>query len=538
MRSGLIFHATTFIAALAMPFALLTSAEEAAEVSAALPSALSSADQPVELAASWTQYAGTNGNWKAAPTTKEYLRDWSKAKLVWESDISDIGSGRGQSDRYGARNGVPSSINPSKGLDAHGGCASPIIYDGRLYQFWMRPVGDTYSEDVVAKVLAEPNAQKLKGFDPAHVKKLFSVEAANVVACIDLVTGKTLWRKEFEDVPYSAASGIFAKPRGSNNTPAAGDGRMIYVMGYDAIMRALDATTGEQVWQYGTAADATTFAPPVRYADGVVLYLRGSGVTALDAATGEKLYHIKDAITSREAVAIWRHAGKTYFITSSDSRSKTPGQIKCFEAKTGTVIWTLDGKAPTFNPIVDGDYLLINESTTRLSKDSMAVLGLYQLSLTEAKQLWTLTDERYISNEGNIGRVIHDGKVIVGGRCGGPRKEKSDKQERGALMIIDAESGKMLTFLKTFEGVEKDHIAKDAMLIHLGDLLFIENDSHHESDVIKTIYDFKTETVTQYASTRTSGGYGGTAVNHPIVDGRLYMRCSDGKIRCFDVTKK
>ena len=482
----------------------------------------------------WTQYGGTHGNWKAAPTTKEYLRDWSKAKLVWESEVSDIGSGRGQSHRYGARNGVPSSINPSKGKDAHGGCASPIIYDGKLYQFWMRPVGDTYSEDVVARILASPNAKKHRGFDPAHVKKLFSVEAANVVACIDLATGKTVWRKEFEDVPYSAASGIFAKPRGSNNTPAAGDGR-IYVMGYDAIMRALDATTGEQLWQYGAAAEKTTFAPPVRYADGVVLYLRGSGVTALDAATGEKLYHIKDAITSREAVAIWRHADKTYFITSSDSRSKTPGQIKCFEAKTGKIIWQLEGKYLTFNPIVDGDYLLINETGTRISKGTLAVLGMYKLSLTGAKQLWTLTDERYISNADNISRVIHDGKVIIGGRCGGTRKDGS-KQERGALMIIDAESGKMLNFLKTFEGSKQGHIAKDGMIIHLGDLLFIENDSHHESNVIKTIYDLKTGTFTQHFPIKTSGGYGGTAVNHPVVDGRLYMRCADGKIRCYDVT--
>ena len=57
----------------------------------------------------WTQYGGTHGNWKAAPTDKTYLRDWSKAKLIWESEVTDIGSGRGQSHRYGARNGIPVS---------------------------------------------------------------------------------------------------------------------------------------------------------------------------------------------------------------------------------------------------------------------------------------------------------------------------------------------------------------------------------------------------------------------------------------------
>ena len=30
--------------------------------------------------------------------------------------------------------------------------------------------------------------------------------------------------------------------------------------------------------------------------------------------------------------------------------------------------------------------------------------------------------------------------------------------------------------------------------------------------------------------------YGGTVINQPIIDGRLYLRCIDGHIRCYDVT--
>ena len=74
------------------------------------------------------------------------------------------------------------------------------------------------------------------------------------------------------------------------------------------------------------------------------------------------------------------------------------------------------------------------------------------------------------------------------------------------------------------------------MIIDLGNLLLIENDSHHKSNVIKTIYDLKTGAFTQHFPNKTTGGYGGTAVNHPVVDGFIYKHCADGKIRCYDIT--
>ena len=67
------------------------------------------------------------------------------------------------------------------------------------------------------------------------------------------------------------------------------------------------------------------------------------------------------------------------------------------------------------------------------------------------------------------------------------------------------------------------------MVTVVGDLLYVENDSHHQSNTPRTINDLKTNKVlAQYkAPFVTAGGYGGTVVNQPIVDGH---------IRCYDVT--
>lgn len=77
------------------------------------------------------------------------------------------------------------------------------------------------------------------------------------------------------------------------------------------------------------------------------------------------------------------------------------------------------------------------------------------------------------------------------------------------------------------------------MITVVGNLLYIENDSHHSSNPIRTIVDHSTsEAIVQYTSPgSTAAAYGGTVINQPIVDGRLYLRGNDGHIHCYDVTE-
>lgn len=497
--------------------------------------------------ADWPQYGGPDGRWVAEAGDHQYLQDWSKAKLVWTSETSEIGPGRGQAPRYGFRNADPKGINP------WGGAASPVISDGLLFQVYLRPVGEAHNKSVVEEIAEKWRDRE--GFSIEHLRRNFSIEAETVVVAIDVENGKTVLTMAYRGVQYH---GDFAKPRGSNNSPAAGDGR-VFVLGYDYVLRAHDAKTGEVLWQTEPPAEyanelqamitaesnvlrddkrkiaeaRTLFAPPLRYADGIVLYsLNSSTLIAVDGKTGEELWQAKNSIVSRAAVAIWRRDEGACFVAVNRS-----GTVVCLEARSGKKLWELTGKGETFQPTIAGDLLLINETNTG-GGQPVAELGCYRISETGAEQLWVNTEEQQLSHANASVRLFHSGHFIIGSWVGPLSHKNGKKQDRAALRFFDAETGKVDEPLRLLPGVEHTSLAPDSMVTAVGDLLYIENDSHHQSNTIRTIVDLKTNKVVKQfnAPFVTAGGYGGTVTNQPIVDGRLYLRCTDGHIRCYDVT--
>ena len=499
------------------------------------------------LAGDWPQYGGPDGKWVASAGDHEYLKDWSKARLVWTSETAEIGPGRGQAPRYGFRNAAAKG-----GIDPWGGAASPIVVDGLLYQLYLRPVGKAYNKAVVEKI--EKQWRDREGFSIEHLRRNFSIEAETVVVALDLKSGKTAWTQAFRGVQYH---GDFAKPRGSNNSPAAGDGK-VFVLGYDYVLRAHDAKTGKVLWQTKQPADyanqlqamiaaesnvlrdgpkkvaeaKTLYAPPLRYADGVVLYsLDSRTLIAVDGKTGTELWQAKNAIDRRQVVGIWRREAGSCLITVSRG-----GTVACIEARNGKRLWELTGKGETFQPTVAGDLLLINETNTGKGQP-VAQLGCYRMSDTQAEQLWVNTEEQQLTHAGASVRLFHSNRFVIGSWAGPLTHKDGKKQGRAALRFFDAKTGKVDEPLRLLPGVEHTSLAPDSMVTTVGDLLYVENDSHHQSNTTRTIVDLKTNKVVQYNSPFvTAGGYGGTVTNQPIVDGRLYLRCVDGHIRCYDVT--
>jgi outer membrane protein assembly factor BamB len=499
-------------------------------------------------ATDWPQYGGPDGRWVADAGDHQYLKDWSKARLVWTSETADIGPGRGQAPRYGFRN----AASPN-GIEPWGGAASPIVVDGLLYQLYLRPVGKAYNRAVVEKI--EKEWRNREGFSIEHLRRNFSIEAETVLVAMNLESGKTAWTQAFRGVQYH---GDFAKPRGSNNTPVAGDGK-VFALGYDFVLRAHDAKTGKVLWQTRPPADyanelqaliaaasnvlredngkmiaqaRTLYAPPLRYADGVVLYsLDSSTLFAVDGTTGAELWRAKGTMTSREVVAIWRRDGGACFIAVSKS-----GKVACLEARSGKQLWELTGKGETFQPTVAGDLLLINETNSGKGQP-VAQLGCYRMSDTKAEQLWVNTQEQQLTHAAASARLFHRGRFVIGSWAGPLTHKDGKKQTRAALRFFDAKTGKVDEPLRLLPGVEYTSLAPDSMVTAVGDLLYIENDSHHQSNTTRTIVDLNTNKVVQYKSPFvTAGGYGGCVINQPIVDGRLYLRCTDGHVRCYDVT--
>ncbi len=505
-------------------------------------------------AVDWPQYGGPDGRWVANAGDHEDLKVWSKARLVWTSETAEIGPGRGQAPRYGFRNADP------KGINHWGGAASPIIADGTLYQVYLRPVGDVYNKAVVDKIANDKRHSEREGFSIEHLRRNVFNRGRDCRGAIDEKTGKAVWTQAIRGVQ---SSGDYATPRGSNTSPAAGDGK-VFVLGYDFVLRAHDAKTGKVLWQtkqpegYArnlqimlksgaigirtlnskrqptTKTSATAlFAPPLRYADGVVLYsLNSNTLIAVDGETGKELWQAKNSIVSCEVVAIWRRDESVCFIAVNRS-----GTVVCREARSGKRLWELTGKGETFHPTVAGDLLLINETNSG-GGQPVATLGCYRMSDSGAEQLWVNAEEQELTHAAASVRLFHSGRFIIGSWAGPLSYKDGKKQGRAALRFFDAKTGKVDEPLRLLPDVDDTSLAPDSMATLVGDLLYVENDSHHQSNTTRTIIDLKTNKVlAQYkAPFVTAGGYGGTVINQPILDGRFYLRCSDGLVRCYDVT--
>jgi outer membrane protein assembly factor BamB len=97
----------------------------------------------------------------------------------------------------------------------------------------------------------------------------------------------------------------------------------------DASVYAYDAETGAQVWRF--QGDGPMSTPTV--SDGVVYVGAALGrLHAIDAMTGEEIWHVEFGINATPTVA----GGRVYVALDG-------GSVHCLDARTGTELWSQDG---------------------------------------------------------------------------------------------------------------------------------------------------------------------------------------------------
>lgn len=114
---------------------------------------------------------------------------------------------------------------------------------------------------------------------------------AGVVLAFDAQTGERRWRYDVPgiskaDVPEEA-SVVDARVRGKVNGPLAVDDQRVYASSWDYSLYALDATTGEQLWQFSAGTDLLNDPEaPVISDENVYVQTKDARLFVLDAATG------------------------------------------------------------------------------------------------------------------------------------------------------------------------------------------------------------------------------------------------------------
>jgi hypothetical protein len=359
--------------------------------------------------------------------------DFAKAKLVWES----------------AERRMASSYSMIQG--GIGGC---VYSDGKAYAIWGfpgGPVDEEYKKSQREKFekcggRKEPWKQMWMKALGITAEELFDLSAKPKVddhlICIDANTGKTLWKRSYEQVANNTSGRgltgpavlICPKPKdGPHNLPCVAYGK-VAAIGYGGTLYCLDAQTGKEVWkqvvlpavqQSGKMADCQTMGS-VLYGSGnficvaAPLNAKGSPVlelAAFDAATGEKRWSWKPgyAATGRQGAVRYTVAGKDLIQWGG----------VCLDAATGKELWRVPGAGGgAGSPCVGDGYLV-------LGGDGAKGPGLtgYKLDADPTKvptKVWEL-DKKHASTH-NCTPIICRGHVYT--------KMQTDMPAGGDIMYV------------------------------------------------------------------------------------------------------
>lgn len=207
--------------------------------------------------------------------------------------------------------------------------------------------------------------------------------AQDTVICLDLNTGKTLWKTAVPGEP---------KGRSCSSTPAVLDGK-VFAMGSTQLL-AVDAASGKLLW----SAELPSKAPgsSVLAVDGVVVINAGK-LTGFDAASGKQLWQQAKIGGGNGSPVAWKSGGKVLAIVNARN------ELTAVDLRTGEVAWTTPGGGDCTPAILD-DILTVQ------SKDAKLGLVAYRLRADGFEKLWNFPIE---ATRTQSSPIIHNGHVYL-----------------------------------------------------------------------------------------------------------------------------
>jgi hypothetical protein len=182
------------------------------------------------------------------------------------------------------------------------------------------------------------------------------VGSEEVLDCVDLKSGKPLWRTGY-DAPYRDRYG---SGDGTKSNPAISGGR-VYVFGITGLLHCVDLQTGAVVWKRNLHADYAMRdnffghgSTPLVTEGKVIVPVGGDNnrcVVALDAGTGREVWVAKHewgaGYASAIPVSLGGSAGgkaAVLLFTGGESRPATGGLL-CLDAASGAVLGEISHRA-------------------------------------------------------------------------------------------------------------------------------------------------------------------------------------------------
>ncbi len=234
------------------------------------------------------------------------------------------------------------------------------------FEKWVRAQG--FADHVTAQVIeAVPPTKRV---------------AEDTIVCMDLATGKTLWKAKSPGEP---------KGRNCSSTPAVVDGK-VYSLG-STHAYCVDANTGKILWSAQLPGKAPGSSPLV--VKGKLIVNAGS-LMAFDAATGKSLWTQTKAGGGNASPAAWTSGDKTFVICNGRD-------LMAADLESGQLAWTAPAGGDS-TPAIFGDTLAVQSRSAKLG------FVVYKLSPTGAEKLWNHPIDALRTQSSPI---IYNGRVYL-----------------------------------------------------------------------------------------------------------------------------
>lgn len=456
--------------------------------------------------ASWPSYHGPFGTNRGSDTKESLIDDLALARPLWRSEETTLsGWGTGVDSRYARRVTVGTLC---------GGTGSPVVADGRVYQFHYVPAGDPDPKQLEKALADFEKAYKRKPTPQEHDDLVdFARQFADmIVTCLDARTGAVLWRVTF---PRFAANIQTHKWRGFNPTPVV-FGPVIIANDYANNWVGLNALNGDVLWTInnGPKVEGDRGVPGAAKAGSLaILPSRGKEpVRAIDVKTGKVAW---EQPGGRQQALVWGKPGAERVLLLGRENPT------CHDAATGKLLWKMDEKligVSGSSALIEGDILV-----GHILPDSKKRGGFFQgwkLSDSGATKLW---QDEYLPFDENLTVTLGKDRAYLAGQ--------------NELRCVALVSGKLLG-KQVFDG--KTHrIGSNQWLALVGDRLFLCPEGQHGSQSLLMLEaDPKLGLIgsTWTPPSNHTTAYGVHSLAYPVVDGRLFLRGMDG-LYCYDLRK-
>lgn len=369
---------------------------------------------------SWKQNGGNSLH------RMEHLQAGANLKKLWETNV---GVGSSKRDYLLAAPVVAYKVVFSIDADAQVQ-ASRLDNGEKIWQKTLTPLNhDEYEISMKGAGLAEFN------------KKIYATTGFGSVFALDMKNGREIWRVD-------GNSPIRIAPTVANG--------LVFVQTIDNTLKALDAETGKEIWNYKTATEATTLvgggSPAYDpFQDVVVAAFSTGELKAFKASTGSELwsttlvsYRRNDSLSTINGIkanpiidgSVVFALGHTNILTAIDLR-------------TGNRIWDREIGGIS-QPWVGGKYLFVLDNN----------FNLMAIEKTSGKIVWNTNIP--VNNNENITGIFAKGPVLAGNRL-------LISSSNGYVFAVSPYNGKILGYISLSDGINVSPVIARGLVLFMTD---------------------------------------------------------------------